>query len=429
MNAHPQRELVIVGGGILGLMVAHVAYRRGFRDITVYEDPGPLKLNSDTLRNHAWLQSGLLYAKSNFEAAKTLSEWGKRMLEEFGYLVPDAKGIFRFSDDGGESEREFKERVGRLQLSDDVRRLSQDQARNALGLFFLPGYIHYLVPDTPFDEAFLLHIARQRAIARRMHLRKAQISLLKRPDSNQGFVIQVGDRDIVESRYTVLCAGAGLPTLLGQLGLAHPLAVFRSALLRIGNGNVLRAPLLVDISEDRPSSGLSVIQHNPLTVRPKGCIVVGSKDRVRLRPNEVARRRVTRQEADDLRRLVPSLLRPSRRSSTRFVAGHKTEACDANGKPSVEPWISPFEEYPGMVAAVPGKATQALYVAEKVLDRLKGKRDRSNRKAPAPLLPLPPGESSDYIPRMHHHEDFDGVLDEIDDHDPDSETSGIRSTE
>ena len=423
MNAHPQRELVIVGGGILGFMAAHVAYRRGFRDITVYEDPGPLKLNADTLRNHAWLQSGLLYAKSNFEAARTLSEWGKRMLEEFGYLAPETRGIFRFADDGGESEREFKGRVDRLKLSGDVSRLSQAEARNALGLFFLPGFIHYLVPDTPFDEAFLLHVARQRAIARRMHLRNARISLVKRPDSNQGFVIQVDDRDIVESQYTVLCAGAGLPALLDQLGLAHPLAVFRSALLRVGNGNVLRVPLLVDISADLPSSGLSVIQHDPKTVGPKGCIVVGSKDRVRLRPNEVAHRKVTRQEAENLRRLVPPLLRPSRRSNIRFVAGHKTESCDANGKPSVEPWISPFAEYPSLVAAVPGKATQALYVAEKVLDHLNVRRVRSNRKARLPSLPLPPGENSNYVPYMHHHEDFDGILNEIEDDDPDLEIS------
>jgi glycine/D-amino acid oxidase-like deaminating enzyme len=226
-------------------------------------------LNADTLRNHAWLQSGLLYAKSNFEAARTLSEWGKRMLIEFGYLVPEVRGVFRFSDDGGESEREFKDRVERLQLSHDVIRMSQDEARNALGMFFLPGFIHYLVPDTPFDEAFLLHVARQRAMARRMHLRKARISLIKRADSNQGFVIQVNDRDILESRYTVLCAGAGLPRLLEQLGLTHELAVFRSALLRIDNGNVLRVPLLVDISEGLPTSGLSVIQHDPKTVAPK----------------------------------------------------------------------------------------------------------------------------------------------------------------
>jgi hypothetical protein len=72
-----------------------------------------------------------------------------------------------------------------------------------------------------------------------------------------------------------------------------------------------------------------------------------------------------------------------------------------------------------MVASIPGKATQALRVAEEVLDLLKGKRARSNIKAPSPSLPLPPGESSDYVPRMHHHEDFDGVLNEIEDDDSD----------
>jgi hypothetical protein len=43
-----------------GLMTAVVASENGFNDVVVYDAPEAQNLGPDSLRNHAWLQSGLL---------------------------------------------------------------------------------------------------------------------------------------------------------------------------------------------------------------------------------------------------------------------------------------------------------------------------------------------------------------------------------
>jgi hypothetical protein len=177
----------------------------------------------------------------------------------------------------------------------------------------------------------------------------------------------------------------------------------------------MRTPLLVDISEGQPTSGLSVVQHGAVAVPPRGCLVVGSKDRVRLTPEEVSARVVTRQEDERLKDLIPRHLLPAKRGvELRVEAGYKTEACDENGNPSVAHWIKSWDAHPGLVAAVPGKATQALYVAEKIMDHLRSPVEDPTALSdvPPPTSP-PPGEESDYVPKMHHDPIFDGVLDEV----------------
>lgn len=401
----------------MGLMTAHAAYKRGYRDITIYEAPGALNLNADTLRNHAWLQSGLLYAKTNRTAAKILSGWGERMLKDFGYPPPQTKGIYRLIDDG-ESEREFKDRAEYLLIASKVRRLSDNEARQALGAFFKPDFVHYSVPDTPFDEAFLLNKARHRARALNINLKQAHVSLVKKTDAPAGFVMLIDGQHLLEAKHTVLCAGAGMLDLLDPLCVEHPLAVFRSALLRVGRSNVMKTRLLVDISENQPTSGLSVIQHDAGAVPPNGCLVVGSKDRERLTPQQVRERVVPRQEDKKLQSLIPTGLLPTRRGAElRVEAGYKTEACDKNGNPSVSHWVEGWAQYPGTVAAVPGKATQALYTAEEIIKRLRGPAEDEDDDAPAPAPPPPteppPGRDSDYLARMHHDPFFDDKLDEV----------------
>src|SRR5437879_5601498 len=80
------RELVIIGCGIQGVMTALVAHAHGFRDIVVYDKPCALDLGPDTLRNHAWLQSGLLYAMRpgplNRAVAVGMYRGGVAMIEE-----------------------------------------------------------------------------------------------------------------------------------------------------------------------------------------------------------------------------------------------------------------------------------------------------------------------------------------------------------
>src|SRR3712207_6620629 len=133
----------------------------------------------------------------------------------------------------------------------------------------------------------------------------------------------------------------------------------------------MKTPLLVDRSAGRPTSGLSVAQHSQDKVGPKGCLVIGSKGRVELAPDEKNPRAVTPEENKRLEGLVPSGLLPTRRGlELRVTAGLKTENCDGKGNPSVDRWVRTWEEYPGVVAAVPGKATLALLAAEEIMDAI-----------------------------------------------------------
>ena len=407
MDPQPHRQLVIVGGGILGLMAAHEAYERGFRDITVYETLGRHNLEADTFRNHSWFQSGLLY--SDRLAAKILSEWGKQMLDKFNVDIGNERGVFRCGDDR-DSEDELRERAEYLLISDKIRRLGNNEAQLVLGPFFKRGFIHYWLPDVPFEEAYLMYQARSRAKARKIHFRKGMVRIKRDGGSQPGFLIEVEGRQTLKAQYVVLCAGAGLLSLLNQLQVAHPLAVFRSALLRIGQGAGMRTNLMVDISNDRPTSGLSVIQHSKAAIPPNGCFVVGSRRREPVQPHELQGERfVTPDEDEDLQRLVPEELLPSSRNPImRVIAGYKTEACDAAGKSTVRPWFGEWPDYPHLVASVPGKATQALYVAEQILDRLLADGPPPQSVSMSP----PPGEESNYPPRPHHHQCFNGQLDE-----------------
>src|ERR1700733_4286306 len=105
------RQLVIVGGGIQGLITAIVAHERGFQDIVVFDSTVPHDLGPDTLRNHSWLQSGLLYAfdaltssdmplsKRKMRAALQMFDSGRQMLERFSVPFPSRKGVFRLPDE------------------------------------------------------------------------------------------------------------------------------------------------------------------------------------------------------------------------------------------------------------------------------------------------------------------------------------------
>ena len=56
-------DVQILGGGILGVLTALLASERGLR-VVLYRLSDRKVPNADSLRNHAWLQSGLHYARS-----------------------------------------------------------------------------------------------------------------------------------------------------------------------------------------------------------------------------------------------------------------------------------------------------------------------------------------------------------------------------
>ncbi len=413
-----QHFLVIIGCGIEGLMTALLAAQRGLPDVLVFDAPDAKNLGADSQRNHAWLQSGLLYEGNNMVAARQMYFWGREMHRIVSLPIPQTGGIFRYSSE--ESAAGFCEKAKKLKMESSINRITDDAARKALGAFYLPKWHHFEVPDTPFNEADLMTLAKRQAQEYGVKFRKAKVELVREPRAPQGYLVKAGD-ELIEPMFLVLSAGAGLIDLLDQLGINHPLKVFRSALLRLRCGDILKTPLFVDNSTGQPTSGLSVVQHSSQVLPPDGCLVIGSRARQQLTPEEARAREVTPEEEQALQRMIPPQLLPPpsvRRPQRTSIAGHKTEALDSDGKPSVNVWIKTWPaEYPGLIAAIPGKATLGLFAAKQILDQLKsdeeGEAEAARQSSPSPAGGPTTSGADDFGDPFRCHFQDGGSTDEL----------------
>jgi hypothetical protein len=319
------------------------------------------------------------------------------MHEKMGVPIPNATGVFRFL--GEASVEEFLRWAEELQLLNEIRLVSDDEAKMTLGAFYQSGFIHFYVPDTLFKEADLMNKARHVAKEKGVYFRKSDISLIPEPTSPIGFLIST-EKERIEPEFVILCAGRGTPSLLGQLTIQHPLAVFQSCLLRIRCGDVMQTPLLVDRSEGTPTSGLSAVQHLSDALPPDGCVVMGNRERRPLEGREVFTRNVTSEEDAKLTAMLPKKLGELKRGrALSAIACAKTEAMEGDQQPSVNPWVESWPEFPGLVAVVPGKATLALFAAYEALKRIEPGTDFSS------IVPAGADLSEPF--RMHHEHDLD----------------------
>lgn len=394
-----KRHLVIVGCGIEGLMTGLIAAEHGLKDVVVYDVPESKNLGPDSLRNHAWLQSGLLYSdKKNRPAGLRMWAWGRRMHEILGLSIPDIPGVFRLH--GETSADAFREWATDLKILNTIHLLDEGRARMMLGAFYQEGFIHYQVPDTLFKEADIMNKAKYLARENGVHFRKSRVDFIPEPNCPIGFLIKTDD-GVVEAKFVILCAGRGILALLNQLGVEHPLTVFQSCLLRVRCGDVMQIPLLVDISEGMPTSGLSVVQHTSLALPPDGCLVIGNKARRALQAEEILLRKVTPDEDYNLRKMVPLGLIPEERGhALSVIACCKTEALvktpesSVNSlvktpESSVDSWKESWPQHPGLVAVVPGKATLSLYAAYEALKLIRPGEDFSSIAPPGMELSDP----------------------------------------
>jgi len=256
-------NLAIVGGGILGQMVAVCASIRGLGDVLVLDEPGDNNLKADSLRNHSWLQSGLLYPHLARSSAAQMFVSGRAMLDLLGLPVPKDRGIFRFPDSTAVAD--FKRAAQELRLLTQIRELDAPEAERRAGPFYgwpdpHRDWRYVEVPDTIVDEARILKEARRLGEQLGVHYRRSRTLVRREPSSPSGVVLEVDGNTVVPG-HVILCGGSGTITLLNQLGLPHPLSVFRSALLDIGKGGFLGTPLLVDRSRETLTAGLAVAQH------------------------------------------------------------------------------------------------------------------------------------------------------------------------
>ncbi len=393
---------------MLGRVLAVRLSKMG-KKVVIFEAPDRFGLSADTLRNHAWLQSGLLYGDdATWVSAQRMLTSGEMLFELAGLPRPVTRGVFRLRQG---QEDALRGKADRLNI--EIGELREQDAREVLGSFFQPDFKHYWVPDTLFDEPAILAYLAYGAKLHGADFRKARIRLVEDTTARNKFAL-AHEGGIVESEFTILCAGAGSGPLLEGLGLEHPLQTYQSPLLVLRCGVVLQTPLLVDRSEGPPTPGLAVGQHGP-TRSDAGRCVIGNRVREKILSCDLLGPRVVPDaHVEGLLALVPEELRPLSEAapeSFRITAGYKTEALQEDGRPSINPWVQSWpEQYPGLIAAVPGKATLSFVTASRILGELgllngqdsPVEQEHKQRQ----------GEGDEEI-RMHHAHSYDGVLHEV----------------
>lgn len=411
MRKHPQ--VVVLGGGILGILVAALAAERGLSVLVLRlsDEKTPL---ADTLRNHSWLHSGVLYAGLDRAVATLMRRWGEALLEFCGIQLPTTRGIYCFSDIT--EYRRFQSSVKHIGLAHKLRVLSDMEAAHRLGDFFESGWIYVEVPDTTFNEAALLTNARMRALGSGVEFRElSKPAILHRNGAHVLLELPCGIR---HAPIVVVAAGAGSVPLLDALEVPHPLNVTSSGLLTAHGTGGLRAPLLV-----KPETGLSVAAHSSTSIPPAGRLVIGNGDRRTIPPAQIWDPRfVSREEFRRLVSRLPASMQPiAYAPGTRATAGYKTEPLvtgpDGELVRSILPWVSGPEFPRGLIAAVPVKATLALYTATRVLRRIDNE-GKAPLDAPPGILPLSFADVAD-LPdwrspvAIHHEPPFDDLDDAI----------------
>jgi glycine/D-amino acid oxidase-like deaminating enzyme len=383
---------VVIGGGILGAIVGHQAAKLGLETI-IYRLGDLFRPEADSLRNHGWLQSGLLYAHDEPEVAAAMRWSGRLMLREYGLEPPAARGVFRVSNEA--DAEALLEGAKRLRLSGLVERMSDAEIRRDLGPFYVPNRPCFRVPDAPFDQALLLRRVRRAGVRQRAVFRDVVQPISLRPiGGNKGRFIVVTPDGEHEPDVTVLATGCGTPKILEPLGIAPPLKVVRSPLLNMRAGDLLKdVPLFVD-----RSSQLATVRH-PSVSWGGNVLVVGNRSRPQVPSLGPMPRQITRLEEQKLLELLPPQIRPTA-GAYRTTAGFKTESLDNQRESTIKPWVYTPPEWPGLIVAVPGKATMSLATADRVLSTVVELIGKRSSKSGLPSL------TSSWVDDVRMHFDY-----------------------
>jgi uncharacterized membrane protein len=397
-----ERDLIINGGGVTGAILAYLAAKAGAR-VTLFRISDKNRPFADTLRNHGWMQSGLLYAVSIPREAARMRRWGKLMLDMFNVVPLPGPGIFRMASEA--RAEQFRQEAARLNIR--VELYSEAEAQEIVGAVHESGSHSFAVPDRPFNPAELVDSALIRAEIEGAEIIDLDpgcpVELVRESNAPNGFLVKVGDK-LYGAGATVICAGAGTPRLLEQVGAEHRIRVFRSTLLSVLGLNLCSAPLLVDLD-----TGLSLVRH-PSQVMP-GLYhdVIGARNRVPLTSQEAGHRLVTQAEINDLLRLLPTSYREAvEMKGFKVNAGHKTEVLNEKGEATAAPLVEEVKAkgISRLFVGLPGKATMGLWTAKQLMDLLQlphnlGPDEEETYGTTRPGHQLNTGNTEQYPKHMH----------------------------
>lgn len=373
-----QSDVAIVGGGILGVVTARLLAEMGLQ-VVVFRLSDAVAPNADTLRNQAWLQSGLRYVRNDRVLAEKMWTHGRRLHEFFGLTPPSGRGVVQV---GSPHEADGLEDDARqLGISAEVAVLSSEQAAALLGPLHRPDGIAFETPETPFREAALLAEAREVASAAGVRFRetRAPVQLVPLPNEMPSHCL-VADGVRLTVGTTVLTAGAGNIPLLSALRSSLQLELRQTPLLVIPGPPVITSPILLD----KPA-GLSVVAHQPGHAgRPDGCMVIGTNVRdEQVSYCEASARRIGPETRRRVYENLPDCLR-LRFDASRFTAGWEVILHrDGREVPTAQPWVEAVDGHPDVLVCSSGRATLALYTAETIAAKVNRSRPQPLRGEPA----------------------------------------------
>src|SRR5215216_1888649 len=109
-------RLLIVGGGILGTLIARQAAMRWRRKahVLLLRLPDRPEPNAESLRNQAWRQTGLHYFKLGPAAARAFWDAGERLVDAFDLRDQLRPGVMRVPH---QHDRMFREVARELAIT------------------------------------------------------------------------------------------------------------------------------------------------------------------------------------------------------------------------------------------------------------------------------------------------------------------------
>jgi hypothetical protein len=198
-----EREVVIIGGGIVGALTAILAVEHGMKDVVVYDTPDTGALELENLRNSAWLQSGLIYGRRAPQLiAGALGDLSPHLMLS---ALSEGQGPRRFF------ERYFNQLTGwtrQFRFNDEVRRL----LRTLPGSYAVTAHL----PDVAGAMSNIMRVAKAHGV----RFEQSNVRLLPELGSRTGFLIYA-ENEVIEPRFTVLSTDMGQGEYLDQLGLTQ----------------------------------------------------------------------------------------------------------------------------------------------------------------------------------------------------------------
>lgn len=327
-------DVLIVGGGITGLSFAALLADAGFSVVVIRRVDAPVP-QAEALRNQAWLQSGYMYMRDVLRVfehdiaeeialttAMQMYGAGDAVHRQFGLPAPYSTGqvpaILRVA--GGQREA-FLSNADLLREVDggpvwaDIQPASVELLQSAVGKQIAASLVssaavNFTLPDRPFDEARILTMLRNHAIAAGAEMYNSKLPVVASDDAG----LYVGDTQLPQARITIIAAGLGTMKLLQGLQQADQYEIRQTPMLVADKHVDIRTPILVDL-EKRFS-----------LVNPPGdkCVIGSAVRDLPVEDCDSCDRSIPPDRVDDFLAGLPSYLRHHVDSvNYRFTAGRE----------------------------------------------------------------------------------------------------------